>query len=59
MQLVEQLIDSLPTSQSLEEEHRSEARHRLEDVRTGRVAPIPAETVFQRVSEGLAQRRSK
>ena len=50
--LAEQLLASLDDA-DLEQEWAAEARRRRDEVRSGRVKPIPAEEVYRRIARLL------
>ena len=50
--LAEQLLASLDES-DLEQQWATEAKRRRDDVRSGRVKPIPAEEVYRRIDRIL------
>ena len=50
--LAEQLLASLDES-DLEQQWASEAKRRRDDIRSGRVKPIPAEEVYRRIERIL------
>jgi putative addiction module component (TIGR02574 family) len=52
--LAEQLLASLEES-DLEHQWASEAKRRRDDVRSGRVQPIPAEEVYRRIDSILGK----
>ena len=52
--LAEQLLASLDDA-DLEQEWAAEARRRRDDVRSGRVKPIPAEELYRRIDRLLAK----
>lgn len=58
LQLVERLLTTIESAPGLEAEQLQEVRHRMEDVRSGRVSTIPCEQVFREIEQSLAARRS-
>jgi putative addiction module component (TIGR02574 family) len=52
--LAEQLLASLDES-DLEQQWTTEARRRRDEVRSGRVKPIPAEEVYRRIDRLLGK----
>jgi len=52
--LVEQLLASLD-EEHLEQQWMAEAKRRRDEVRSGRVKPVPAEEVYRRIDSLLAQ----
>ena len=52
--LAEQLLASLDDT-DLEQEWAAEARRRRDEVRSGRVKPIPAEELYRRIDRLLAK----
>lgn len=58
LQLVERLLTTIESAPGLEAEQLQEVRHRMEDVRSGRVSTIPGEQVFREIEQSLAARRS-
>ena len=52
--LAEQLLASLDDA-DLEQEWAAEARRRRDEVRSGRVKPIPAEELYRRIDRLLAK----
>jgi putative addiction module component (TIGR02574 family) len=52
--LAEQLLASLDES-DLEQQWTAEARRRRDEVRSGRVKPIPAEQVYRRIDRILGK----
>lgn len=57
LQLVEHLIPTIQIDADLEEEQLRIVRRRVEEVRSGRVRPIPGEQAFREVEASLAARR--
>lgn len=57
LQLVERLVSTIESDPSLEAEQIQEVQRRMEDVRSGRVKPIPGEQVFAEIEQSLAARR--
>ena len=58
LQLVESLIPTLQITPDLESEQIHEGQRRSNEVRSGRVNPIPGEQVFREIQQSLAERRS-
>ncbi|WP_395738339.1 addiction module protein [Prosthecobacter sp.] len=58
LQLVESLIPTIQITPDLEAEQIQEVRHRIDDVRSGRLSTIPGEQVFREIQQSLAERRS-
>lgn len=56
--LVEELIPTIASTPSLEEEQIQEVERRMEEIRSGKVKTIPGEQVFREIEESLAARRS-
>jgi len=53
--VVDSILHSLnPPDPKIDKLWAAEARHRLDDLRSGRVKPVPAEEVFARARERLA-----
>lgn len=57
LQLVEQLIPTIQSSAALQEEQLQVVRRRIDEVRGGRVVPIPGGEVFRGIEASLAARR--
>jgi putative addiction module component (TIGR02574 family) len=55
--LAERLLASLEDSE-IEQQWRSEAKRRRDEVRSGRVKPIPAEEVYRRIERLLSRQIS-
>lgn len=57
LKLVEQLIPTIHSDAALEQEQLQVVRRRINEVRSGKVTPIPGEQVFREIEASLAARR--
>ena len=55
-QLIDRLLNSLnPTPKEIDELWATEAERRVEEIKTGKVEPIPGEKVFKEIKEKLSK----
>ena len=55
-QLIDKLLNSLnPTPKEIDELWAIEAERRVEEIKTGRLKPIPGEKVFKEIKEKLSK----
>jgi putative addiction module component (TIGR02574 family) len=55
-QLIDKLLNSLnPTTKEIDELWAIEAERRVEEIKTGKVEPIPGEEVFKEIRENLSK----
>ncbi len=55
-ELTDRLLDSLnPSQKEIDELWAEEAEKRVEEVRTGKVRPVPGEDVFREIRERLSK----
>ena len=55
-QLIDRLLNSLnPSQKEIDELWAKEAERRIEEIKTGKVKPIPGEEVFKEIKERLSK----
>lgn len=55
-QLIDRLLNSLnPSQKEIDELWEKEAERRIEEIKTGKVKPIPGEEVFKEIKERLSK----
>ncbi len=56
LELIDRLIESIsPTTKEIEEAWKEEAERRIEEVRSGKVKPIPVEEVFAEIERDFGK----
>ena len=56
LELIDRLLESIsPTTKEIEDAWKEEAERRIEEVRTGKVKPIPVEEVFAEIERDFGK----